>query len=116
MPTKDQHQKAWIHRGDCNNAFHRDCLLGWVVHKKQKRREAGEDEKHNSDPDCPTCRQAFMERPLAPMHDAVDLGSAAVELEWIYLPKEIQDEVLHREEDSFDGWPLVIWTDRLRPK
>lgn len=91
-------------------------MLGCVVHKKQKRRETGEDEKRDWDPDCPTCRQVFMERPLAPMHDAVELGSAAVEVGWIHLPKEIQDEVLHREEDDFDGWPLTIWTDRLRPR
>lgn len=57
-----------------------------------------------------------MERPLAPMHDAVVFGSAAIETSWDQMPEEVQAEVLRREEEDFDGWPLVIWTDRLRPQ
>jgi len=109
------HEATWVHVGQCNNAFHQACLPGWIEYKKQKRQDASDDKKDDWNPDCPTCRQSFMERPLAPTHDAVEFGSAAVETRWDHLPEEVQAEVLCREEEDFDGWPLVIWTDRLRP-
>ncbi|KAK5320275.1 hypothetical protein LTR70_004638 [Exophiala xenobiotica] len=96
------HEATWVH-------------IGWIEYKKQKRQEASDDKKDDLDPDCPTCRQSFMERPLAPMHDAVQFDSVAVEIRWDQMPEEVQAEVLRREEEDFDGWPLVIWTDRLRP-
>lgn len=57
-----------------------------------------------------------MERPVAPAHGAVEFGSAEIETRFDHLPEEIRAEVLRREEDDFDEWPMVIWTDRLHPE
>lgn len=83
------HKDAWIYRVQCNNTFHQEYLPGWIEHKKQKRQDATEDQKDDWKPDCPTCRQAFMERPRAPMHDAVVFGSAAIETSWDRMPEEV---------------------------
>jgi len=57
-----------------------------------------------------------MERLRTPEWDAVELGDSGVEMGFEDLPEDVQSEVLRREEERYDGWPLVIWTDRLRAR
>lgn len=112
----DSHEDTWIHIDTCNNAFHAHCLPCWIEYKQQKQREVDDDQKDDWRPDCPICRAIFMERPVAPAHGAVEFGSAEIETRFDHLPEEIRAEVLRREEDDFDEWPMVIWTDRLHPE
>ena len=55
-----------------------------------------------------------MERLRSPGWDAVELGDSGAEMGFENLPEDVQLEVLRREEERYDRWLLVIWTDRLR--
>jgi len=107
-------EATWIQKGQCNNSFHQDCLPGWIEYKKAKQADVDDDKEDEWRPDCPICRMPFMERLRSPGWDAVELGDSGAEMGFENLPEDVQLEVLRREEERYDRWLLVIWTDRLR--
>lgn len=101
-----------VHRaGHCLNSFHQQCLQSWIdVLRKQEGKEAWE-----LGPTCPACRAMLKERPEQPGKDSLEFGSSDIVSSFTDLAEEVQDEVITREKEEYEGWPIVIWTDRLRP-
>ena len=105
-------EATWIHRaGHCLNSFHQQCLQSWIdVPREQEGKEAWE-----LGPTCPACRAILKERPEQPGQDSLEFGSSDIVSSFTDLPEEVQDEVIRREKEEYEGWPIVVWTDRLRP-
>ena len=105
-------EPTWIHRaGHCLNSCHQTCLQPWIdIPRDQEGKESWE-----VGPTCPACRALLKARPEAPGKDSIEFESPDVITEFEALPENVQEEVKEREEEGYDGWPIVVWTDRLRP-